>query len=123
MAKRAECLSGRGLNEDDAMQDDELVQMTFRKDGLAYLIDAVQSFRSGLDKYYKAHPTAQNPFRNEIFDGIVDKLEKADAVQIPLSGIEVRYLSRAITAATGDGQGERYTALKAIADDLDKLCA
>ena len=101
------------------MQDDELVQMNFRKDGLAYLIDAVRSFRSGLDRYYTEHPTYQNPFRTDVFDGIMDKLEKADATtQIPLSGIEVRYLSRAITAAAGDEQDERYTALKAIADRL-----
>ena len=106
------------------MQDDTLVQMNFRKDGLAYLIDAVQSFRSGLDRYYTEHPTAQNPFRTEILNGIMDKLEKADAATpIAFRGIEVRYLSRAITAATGDGQDERYTVLKAIAEDLDRLCA
>ena len=99
--------------------------MNFRKDGLSYLVDAVKSFRSGLNTFYEKNPAYWNPFRNEIFDGILAKLEKEDAAtQIPLSGIEVRYLSRAITAATWDeSEKERYTALKAIADELERQSA
>ena len=109
------------------MQDDTLIQMTFRKDGLAYLIDAVQSFRSGLNTFYEKNPAYWNPFRNEIFDGIMDKVEKADAAtQITFSGIEVQYLHRVISVAMvlWEGQDEeRSTALKAIANELDRLCA
>lgn len=107
------------------MQDDELVQVTFHKGDLGYLVDAVRSFRSILDNFYEKNPAYWNPFRTEVFSAILDKLEVADAAtQVTFSGIEIRYLQRAISAATWDGQDEeRCTVLKAIADELERQSA
>ena len=99
---------------------------------LGYLLDAVKTFTSDLDKYYAAHPTERNPFRIEVFDGILDKLNTVklntaeETKQVTFSGIEVRYLQRVISAAMvlWEGQDEvRCRVLNAIADELERQSA